>query len=178
MKPQLFFHFSRSFFTLACCFGLLSAPFTRAEQPIATATSALLANSSLAASTDEEPIFLAVDDAFKLNIDNTQNGISLIWQIAPDYYLYKHKFKLTILPSAQHQPFEKVDLTATAAFSKGLRKSDDYYGQVEVYYHQAIAELSTKQLAASNAKQLEISYQGCAEAGLCYPIQTRIIELP
>jgi len=26
--------------------------------------------------------------------------------------------------------------------------------------------------------QLSIQYQGCAEAGLCYPVQTRKISLP
>lgn len=120
-----------------------------------------------------EPDFLPVDEAFKLNVEHGPQGTALIWTIAPDYYLYKHKFKVLTADGS-------VDLTDAMQLSRGLRKTDDYFGQVEVYYHQALANipassLTTEQLQTT--QNLTVKYQGCAEAGLCYPVQTRTVTL-
>jgi len=120
--------------------------------------------------------FLDVDDAFKLNLRSTASGYLLEWSIAPDYYLYKRQFKIELL--------EGEELTPRAQFSRGLQKIDGYFGLVEVYYHSASAELIKPQSVASTVESdnisqfIKVQYQGCADAGLCYPTQTREIRLP
>ncbi len=49
---------------------------------------------SFAVSPLSKPQFLPVDDAFRLELVNGEQGVELVWIIAPDYYLYKHKFKI------------------------------------------------------------------------------------
>ena len=125
-------------------------------------------------SQGESVQFLDVDDAFELNLDHSESGTELIWVIAPEYYLYKHKFKVLGINSATGK---HTDLSANMRLSKGLRKNDGYYGMVEVYYYQAVAKLGAALQNLSGIDQLEVSYQGCANAGLCYPVQTRKLSL-
>ena len=135
-------------------------------------------NSSMMGS---DPEFLPVDKAFVLDLIRGEQGIELVWTIAPHYYLYKHKF--TIRSQNDEQSPLKA-LTDVAAFGQGLRKTDDYFGRVEVYYHQALASITQGQLLSKNASgqtiepaYLNVQYQGCADAGLCYPVQTRTLQL-
>ncbi len=145
------------------------------------------------------PKFLDVDDAFKLDINTSDDQATLIWTIAPDHYLYKQKFVVAIeaesddptttanepaiQPNSKDQKVKLLSLTRQTSFSQGIRKNDDYFGPVEVYYHQAIGELSLNDIQRqlkqhrSPPYQLTIKYQGCAEAGLCYPVQTRRVTL-
>ena len=118
--------------------------------------------------------FLPVDAAFSLSSETSDGYIDLIWTVAPGYYLYKHKFSAQQLgePSAGSQQL-------AMQLAPGIRSHDDYYGAIEIYYHQALARIATESLAAGTESgsqtsfEIAISYQGCAEAGLCYPVQTR-----
>lgn len=128
-----------------------------------------------------DPEFLPVDEAFVLDLIHGEKGIELVWSIAPQYYLYKHKF--TIHSQNDEQSPLKA-LTDVAVFAQGLRKTDDYFGRVEVFYHQALASIAQGQLLTKDAAgqtikptSLNVQYQGCADAGLCYPIQTRTLPL-
>jgi len=118
--------------------------------------------------------FLDVDEAFDINLNHGDSGTELIWVIAPEYYLYKHKFKVRGINSTTGK---HTDLSAAMRLSKGLRKNDGYYGMVEVYYYQAVAKLGAVLQNHPGIDQLEVSYQGCANAGLCYPVQTRKLSL-
>lgn len=130
-------------------------------------------------STDSE--FLKVDEAFQVTLEPNANndGATIVWSIAPNYYLYRHKFAVSLLndDDSAAQPLSSV------SYSKGIRKSDDYYGQVEVYYYQAMATINQQDWQhiidpKSAINSLQVSYQGCAEAGLCYPTQTRSLSIP
>lgn len=116
--------------------------------------------------------FLPVEQAFQLAAMPTAGGVTLIWTIAPDYYLYKHRFKIT---------HADKDITSTAWFGEGTKKTDDYFGKVEVYFYQAIAEIPLPEPCTAGLdncdRELLVQYQGCAEAGLCYPIQQTAIKL-
>ena len=118
-----------------------------------------------------EPEFLAVSDAFQLQSSIEQGLLKLSWQIAPNYFLYHHSLKVETKRDGQ-----LVDISSQFIQSAALRKSDPYFGQVGVYYH--YADLSQKPssepgvISFDTGKTLYISYQGCAESGLCYPTQT------
>jgi thiol:disulfide interchange protein DsbD len=117
--------------------------------------------------------FLPVDEAFVFSA--TADGgeqVALDWQVAPGYYLYRHRV------SAK---------TATAGFAlgeiampAGKKKTDEFFGDVEVYYDQLAATVPVTRPAGASTFEITVSYQGCADAGLCYPpvTKTTAIELP
>ncbi len=128
--------------------------------------------------------FLAVEEAFQLDIQASEAQLDLIWVIAPNYYLYRHAFELRYLDEAHPAASAAGLITDQLLLNTGLKTHDDYFGPVEVYYHQATASIKISSLMAL-AKQSEpdkkgyllIKYQGCAEAGLCYPVQSQQISL-
>ncbi|MDZ5459537.1 protein-disulfide reductase DsbD [Azohydromonas lata] len=107
--------------------------------------------------------FLTAEQAFRLETVSLEAGRArLQWRIAPGYYLYRERFAVSALPSGQ--PLQP-------ALPPGERKDDANFGVVEVY-HGGVA----MQLDAAGADALRVTWQGCAEAGLCYPPQTRTVQ--
>ena len=115
--------------------------------------------------------FLPVDQAFVLESEVGAENIELIWTVAPGYYLYRHKFSVQLVSEgvALGEPLP-------LRLEPGIRSHDDYYGAVEIYYHQALASLSLDTLPGTDV-DIAVSYQGCAEAGLCYPTQTQQLKI-
>lgn len=109
-----------------------------------------------------KPEFLPVDKAFVLTSERLDSGeTQLFWQIADGYYLYQKRLKFDGL-AAENAP----------ALPEGESHSDEYFGEQQVYRQ----GLELKIPAAAKG-QIKVSYQGCADAGLCYPPQTRVIDL-
>ncbi|WP_367254166.1 protein-disulfide reductase DsbD [Pseudomonas sp. stari2] len=109
-----------------------------------------------------KPEFLPVDKAFVLTSERLDSGeTQLFWQITDGYYLYQKRLKFDGLP-AENAP----------ALPEGESHSDEYFGEQPVYRQ----GLELKIPAAAKG-QIKVSYQGCADAGLCYPPQTRVIDL-
>jgi thiol:disulfide interchange protein DsbD len=106
--------------------------------------------------------FLAVDDAFQFTALQDNDQLLLRWQIAPGYYLYRER-----LSFRQGRQLLEVALPA------GLDKTDEYFGEVQVYY--ALLELSLS--LDPQIAPMEIEYQGCADAGLCYPPRVQVVSL-
>lgn len=147
------------------------------SQGLKTNTAGIADNSGI-----NTPEFLDVDEAFQLT-SNIEDGIAtLIWVIAPEYYLYQHAFAIEADISNAQGDIEPLTLTKQAQFSQGIRKMDDYFGPVEVYYYQAIATFPLASISATADKAnpsiaITVKYQGCADEGLCYPVQTKQLEL-
>jgi thiol:disulfide interchange protein DsbD len=118
--------------------------------------------------TQEEDEFLPVDQAFILSTEISDEGnIIARWEMPDGYYLYRHRFEFDIRTSAE-QSASPVAL-GDAEIPVGKKKIDDYFGEVEVYYHNAEAVLPV--LSGTGRPELlevGIGYQGCADAGLCY----------
>ena len=114
---------------------------------------------------DEEPEFLPVDEAFALSTETAEDGALLAYWDMPDgYYLYRHRFDFTLKDP-------KAATLGAAELPPGKDKVDEYFGAVEVYYHRAQARVPIRN--AQGPVEVGISYQGCAEAGLCYPPERR-----
>lgn len=89
---------------------------------------------------------------------------------APGYYLYRSKFKF-ISDSAD------ID-TGSPQFPKGKLKNDEMFGEVEVYSGKLLVPVPlSRRPAEATPLRLQVSYQGCAEAGICYPPQTTEFKL-
>ena len=96
--------------------------------------------------------------------------IEVTYEIAKGYYLYRDKFKFAV-------DGESVSL-GTAQIPKGKEKNDDTFGKVEVYYKTVAIRLPVER-KASGALQLKLNVtsQGCADAGVCYPPQSQPVSL-
>ena len=119
---------------------------------------------------DEEREFLRVDEAFVLSTEVAADGAILAyWEIADGYYLYRHRFNFQNRVSAEDLNSPLV--LSAAEIAPGKRKVDEFFGDVEVYYHQAQARIPVH--SGAGAVEVGFGYQGCADAGLCYPPETK-----
>ena len=99
--------------------------------------------------------------------------IEVAFEIANGYYLYRDKFKFAVDGNT-------VAL-GTPVFPKGKEKIDETFGKVEVYYKRVAIRLPVDRNASGVLPvKLNVTSQGCADAGVCYPPQTQTvnIELP
>ncbi len=106
--------------------------------------------------------FLPVEEAYRLELEfSSERSLRLYWQIAPAYYLYQHRFGFKLEDDAGALPAEAV-------LPPALERTDEYFGEVRVYYDEADITL---QLARDpvGPVTLTVDSQGCADAGLCYP---------
>ncbi|HUH38239.1 MAG TPA: protein-disulfide reductase DsbD [Spongiibacteraceae bacterium] len=127
------------------------------------------ANDPFAGRQAAEPEFLAVDQAYQLSFDRQASGaLVVVWEIAEGYYLYRDRLELSVQDGATRR-------TLTPELPAGKLHEDEYFGRTQVYYHQLAVPLDDLPPEASG--QLVVSYQGCADAGLCYPPRTRHFEL-
>ena len=127
---------------------------------------ALLLAGLLAGPAHAADDFLAPEAAFALSVEpSTRDAstLSLHWKIAPGYYLYRDRIGVTATPA---------DRAATVDKPAGERKEDPNFGVMAVY-HDGV----TVGVDAPGAQALTVTWQGCAEAGLCYPPLTRTIAV-
>ena len=142
----------------ACCRGLailgLLLPLSTVAQ----------AQNSLAAALQAQSEFLPVREAYRLDGAITPAGdLRLYWQITEGYYLYQHAFKVSATGTGSA---EELDVT----FPPALAKTDEFFGDVSVYYGEA--DLLVTLPDSTDTLTLAVTYQGCADAGLCYPPET------
>ncbi|MFT4676681.1 MAG: thiol:disulfide interchange protein DsbD [Patiriisocius sp.] len=105
------------------------------------------------------PDILPVDEAFNLTVMRTAGQLNLLWQIQPGYYLYRHRINV-----------KGSDRLEKPIVPAGIGKSDEYFGDVEVYYESLQVDVP---VAGKMEEEIQVEYQGCAEVGVCYPPQKR-----
>ena len=123
--------------------------------------------SSTLGSINNSADFLPVREAFQLSlVDSTPQSIKLRFVATKGYYLYRHRFQFRAEPA-------DVSLGA-AQLPKGEQKHDEYFGDVEVYH--GILEVEVPR-TDQRAFTLVVTYQGCADKGLCYPPETERLDI-
>jgi thiol:disulfide interchange protein DsbD len=115
-----------------------------------------------------ETDFLPPDVAFRVAARVDGNVLKVRWVIADGYYLYKQKIEVKA---------ESPDLVVSAPqLPLGVVKTDPYLGTQEIYTQQLEAAVPyTRTDAGAHPIQIKVTYQGCAEAGLCYPPITKVV---
>lgn len=111
------------------------------------------------------PKFVPVDRAFAFDFQQSGGQLNLNWQIKPGYYLYRQQIKLN--PT-------NAEL-ATPELPKGTWHEDEFYGKTEIYTGQLNLPVTVN--SAAKGASISVTYQGCAEAGFCYPPETRVVPL-
>ena len=111
---------------------------------------------------EQKADFLPANKAFVFTSEPLPSGETrLHWQITDQYYLYKKRFK-----------FEGLDAAQTPELPQGQEHSDEFFGATQVYRNSL--ELL---IPAGASGQVKVSWQGCADAGLCYPPQSQTVDL-
>ncbi len=117
---------------------------------------------------------LSPEQAYKFSLSvnpDKPNHLQAIWSIAEHYYLYKNKFKFDIVG-------DNTFSIGEIKFPPGKVKSDEYLGDYEVYTHDLVLDIPIAGKGdPSQPLAVKVSYQGCAESGVCYPKITKTIEL-
>jgi len=123
----------------------------------------LLPAFAAAGGTEEE--FLPVDQAFRPDVSFNEGTLAIDWQIAPGYYLYQSRISVEVAG----------EKSVTGEFlSEAEIKQDPWFGEQAVFHNAAAWKMPVK---LGQATEVHYRYQGCAEAGLCYPPQTRTVTV-
>jgi len=165
----------------------MTATFANTWQPLKTAVIWLLLCSLLAVplaaqaeallpflNNDTNPVSegepLPPDQAFKLS-DPLYDGETLYlrWEVAPDYYLYRHKMQIDVLNADDFVVGEPV-------LPEGKHKEDEFFGDIQALYGGNDITLPLKpQHGAVEQLEIRLAWQGCADSlGVCYPPDSRL----
>jgi len=110
--------------------------------------------------------FLQVDEALPFSHSTEENAVVLSWDITPGHYLYRDRISIRALD-------EGSTAGALEYSSSGTETEDEYFGKTTVFFDPVEATVPVTLPANMREARFEVTYQGCAEAGLCYPPQTR-----
>lgn len=108
---------------------------------------------------------IPADRAFIFDFQQNQHDLNLTWQVKEGYYLYRKQVSITPAGAKIAQP----------QLPAGESHEDEFYGKSEIYRHQLTVPVVVNQ--ADNGATLTVTYQGCADAGFCYPPETRVVPL-
>lgn len=114
---------------------------------------------------------LPPEKAFALTTKvESASELLLSWDIAPGYYLYRNKFKFVPkTPGLELGP---------ARFPEGEKKHDEFFGEMVIYRnHIAIPVPIVHEQSSLQTAALEITVQGCADAGVCFPPYKQTVQL-
>lgn len=113
---------------------------------------------------------LPVDQAFHLEPQvKDATHVDLQWDIAPDYHLYSDSIQIAVIAP-------NSSALANWSLPDGKIAYDTIRGQHMEYYQQLIIPLTLLQGTTADLR-LQVKYQGCADAGVCYPSQTKLLQL-
>ncbi len=101
-------------------------------------------------------------EVFHLRAHPSAHQIRLTWHIRPGFYLYRARIHVRALSGTR---------IGTLALPPGILKVDPYFGREQIYRLTVSGEVPVLQgtTAAPQDAALAVTYQGCADAGLCYP---------
>ena len=116
-----------------------------------------------------EQEFLPPDEAFMLSVfPEGGQMVRAEFRIADGYYLYRDKTAFAVEGEGQ----------VSYQLPKGKIKDDPLFGEVQTWSGETAVDLRVVELPeGATSLALKADYQGCAERGVCYPPQTKIITV-
>lgn len=127
----------------------------------------LLILAPMAAHAVDESDLLPPDKAFPLTVTlSGSRQVALDFGTKPGYYLYRDRFSFAVDGSP----------VKPEVLPPGETKNDPTFGMVVVYHRPVQLRLSLPR-AVTSSITLSVTSQGCADAGVCYPPQTRVFRI-
>ncbi len=113
---------------------------------------------------------LPVDEAYVLKATaQAPDGLAFTWTIAKGYYLYRHRFSAEVLDAGAS--------AGALQIPAGDKHHDQFFGDVETYRGMVTATLPAVIAPGLASVKVKVKYQGCADIGVCYPPQTRVLTI-
>ncbi|TCT19231.1 protein-disulfide reductase DsbD [Thiobaca trueperi] len=115
--------------------------------------------------------FLQPEQAFRVTAKaDGPEAVRVSWKIADGYYLYRDKLRFAT---------ETAGITiGTPDLPEPEIKQDQFFGEMAVYHHAAEIRLPlTREPGSDRTLMLDVTAQGCADAGLCYPPQRQTLKV-
>jgi thiol:disulfide interchange protein DsbD len=132
-------------------------------------------SATLGGALNNSSAFLPVREAFQLSrVESPTAGgpadsVQLRFVAAEGYYLYRERFQFRTEPA---------DIAlGVAQLPPGENKHDEFFGDVEVYHGVLDVQLP-RPTNDPRPFTLVVTYQGCADKGLCYPPETERLSIP
>jgi thiol:disulfide interchange protein DsbD len=126
-----------------------------------------LAAPGWAAAADD---LLEPEKAFRLSVQAVDpSAVEVRFRIADGYYMYRDRFRFAI-PGGDAQ-------LGPPAFPRGEIKKDEFFGTVETYRKQVAIRIPVTGAERRETLALEVTSQGCADVGVCYPPLTQKAEV-
>lgn len=143
-------------------------PFKRLSLLLLLCWLPLLAHAQWFSSSSNQSDFLPVLEAFQPTAWHDGSAVYIGIDIADDYYLYRHQFSLSSTTEAI-----TVD---EPQLPQGTFTTDEFMGDVYVFRDKVVFETPFTP-SYSGPIDIELTFQGCADAGLCYPPETLSLEV-
>lgn len=115
---------------------------------------------------------LEPEKAFRMSVRAIDaHAVEVSFAIAEGYYLYRERFKF----EADTGFGAGAVKFGTPDFPPGIRKKDEFFGEVETYRRQVNITLPIERTGGGDTLKLLVTSQGCADVGVCYvPMQSRV----
>ncbi|KAA3643668.1 MAG: protein-disulfide reductase DsbD [Proteobacteria bacterium] len=107
------------------------------------------------------------DEAMVPSVQVNGQVLEVTIEVADDVYLYRHALDFI----GQDISLDGV----AAAIPAGDKKDDPYFGEVQIYRNQLLVSLPFSHVGQNPS--LTVKYQGCVDAGICYPPQKKTFDL-
>jgi len=118
-----------------------------------------LYSSSLFENQNKIPV---AEEVFKLSTNNKDGEVFLSWNIKDGYYMYLQSIELK--HNEKSIPFDILE-------SKEELYTDEFFGETKILRDSFKIKAELNSLL--NLLDVFIYYQGCSEAGFCYPVQKK-----
>jgi thiol:disulfide interchange protein DsbD len=140
---------------------------------IALAASQAFAQLKLGGASDD---LLEPEKAFRMSANALDaKDIEVRFAIADGYYMYRERFRFALEGENAGDKGDSDIKLGTPRFPPGIRKKDEFFGDVETY-RKEVRILIPLERAANEAStlRLKVTSQGCADSGVCYvPMDSR-----
>lgn len=127
----------------------------------------LSANAQWFSSSSNQDEFLPVMEAFQPTAWHDGDTLYIGMDIADEYYLYRHQFAVV-------SQTENASL-GDPIIPEGIFTNDEFMGDVYVFRDQVVLEVPLE-APFSGPLNIALTFQGCADAGLCYPPEQTTLE--
>ena len=112
---------------------------------------------------------LAPNQAFRFHAAIVHGALAVRWTAAPGYHIYRSRVHLAVAPrGVRLAPFH---------LPKGRWVNDPAFGHQQVYEGRTVLTIPFARAPGGRVVRVTSRYQGCANAGICYPPLTKTVVL-